>query len=142
MFGVNMLDVYTGTAVDASDATVEDGSDPEEGRGETIYSTRDSLRAQSLRSAHGGYQVQEIQPQENCEYWNHIPPSPPHTYTHTHHCHTPIISNSLCIVSRQLECYPLFQTEINISPKLRKDAHDIILDFIRSRPTLKPVTVT
>ena len=84
LFGVNMLDVYTGTAVDASDATVEDGSDPEEGRGETIYSTRDSLRAQSLRSAHGGYQVQEIQPQENCEYWNHIPPSPPHTYTHTH----------------------------------------------------------
>ena len=72
----------------------------------------------------------------------HPPVPSPHLHTHTHHCHTPIISHSLCIVSRQLECYPLFQTEINISPKLRKDAHDIILDFIRSRPTLKPVTVT
>ena len=100
LFGVNMLDVYTGTAVDASDATVEDGSDPEEGRGETIYSTRDSVRAQSLRSAHGGYQVQEIQPQENCEYWNHIPPSPPHTYTHTHTTATRLLSATVFVLSR------------------------------------------
>ena len=27
----------------------------------------------------------------------------------------------------------------DIPPKIKKDAHDIILDFIRSRPPLKPV---
>ena len=26
-----------------------------------------------------------------------------------------------------------------LPPKVKKDAHDIILDFIRSRPPLKPV---
>jgi len=27
-----------------------------------------------------------------------------------------------------------------LPPKLKKDAHDVILDFIRSRPPLKPVS--
>ena len=29
-----------------------------------------------------------------------------------------------------------------IPPKVKRDAHDIILDFIRSRPPLKPVSNT
>ena len=28
-----------------------------------------------------------------------------------------------------------------MAPMVKKDAHDIILDFIRSRPPLKPVSV-
>ena len=28
-----------------------------------------------------------------------------------------------------------------IPPKVKRDAHDIILDFIRSRPPLRPVSV-
>ena len=45
---------------------------------------------------------------------------------------------SWCLKYRSV-CH-LFQTQSNISPKLRKDAHEVILEFIRSRPTLKPVS--
>ena len=38
--------------------------------------------------------------------------------------------------------YKLKQVMIDgdIPPKVKKDAHDLILDFIRSRPPLKPVS--
>ena len=38
--------------------------------------------------------------------------------------------------------YKLRQVMIDgdIPPKVKKDAHDVILDFIRSRPPLRPVS--
>ena len=33
------------------------------------------------------------------------------------------------------------QNPDNLSPKLCKDAHEVIMEFIRSRPTLKPVSL-
>ena len=40
--------------------------------------------------------------------------------------------------------YKLRQVMVNgdLPPSLKKDAHDIILEFIRSRPPLKPVLLT
>ena len=39
--------------------------------------------------------------------------------------------------------YKLRQVMIDgaIPPKVKKDAHDVILDFIRSRPPLRPVRI-
>jgi spire-like protein len=42
------------------------------------------------------------------------------------------------IRSRRYKLNPVFE-DGKIPPKVKKDAHDLILDFIRSRPPLKPV---
>lgn len=36
----------------------------------------------------------------------------------------------------------MFQLDNSFAPEIKKDARDIILEFIRSRPPLKPVKLT
>ena len=67
------------------------------------------------------------------------------TSRHGKHCLTPHSTIHETYFHLSLEnifsaCSPDIFAQVTFPPRVKRDAHDVILDFIRSRPPLKPVS--
>jgi len=114
-----------GPAVGAADAGAAARREAEEGAGEAVQPPAHRVPAHPLRDAHAGHPRPQLQtPQGHGERRRAAPAAVPPTGPVTDTARGPSA---------------LSQVDGDIPPRVKKDAHELILDFIRSRPPLKQV---